>query len=62
MRTTRHGVEAFFADGSLYAIGGCTTALHDSQVVEKRPLDVETSSDARVARAPVSSRNGARPD
>jgi N-acetylneuraminic acid mutarotase len=44
--TTRHGLEAFFVDGSLYAIGGCTTALRDSQVVEKRPLRAGSRSSA----------------
>jgi N-acetylneuraminic acid mutarotase len=32
---TRHGLEAFALDGALYAIGGCTTALRDSPVVER---------------------------
>jgi hypothetical protein len=31
---TRHALEAFAVDGVLYAIGGCTTALRDSPVVE----------------------------
>jgi outer membrane protein assembly factor BamB len=35
---TRHGLKAFAVDGSLYTIGGCTTDLHDSQVVEQRRL------------------------
>ena len=33
---TRHGLKAFFIHGFLYTVGGCTTQLHDSQVVEKR--------------------------
>jgi N-acetylneuraminic acid mutarotase len=33
---TRHGLKAFALDGSLYTVGGCTTDLHDSQVVETR--------------------------
>jgi hypothetical protein len=33
---TRHGLKAFVVDGSLYTVGGCTTDLHDSQVVESR--------------------------
>jgi len=37
---TRHGLEAFVVDGSLYTVGGCTTALRDSPVVETRPLRV----------------------
>jgi Kelch motif protein len=32
---TRHALKLFYADGALYTIGGCTTALHDSQVVER---------------------------
>jgi N-acetylneuraminic acid mutarotase len=35
---TRHGLSVFAVDGSLYTIGGCTTDLHDSQVVERRDL------------------------
>jgi hypothetical protein len=35
---TRHGLNVFAVDGSLYTIGGCTTALRDSQVVEVRQL------------------------
>jgi Kelch motif len=35
---TRHGLKAFAVAGSLYTIGGCTTDLHDSQVVEQRRL------------------------
>jgi Kelch motif len=35
---TRHGLEVFVAGGQLYAIGGCTTALRDSPVVERREL------------------------
>jgi hypothetical protein len=34
----RHALEAFAVDGSLYAVGGCTTALRDSPVVERRTL------------------------
>ena len=33
---TRHGLKAFVLDGSIYTVGGCTTDLHDSQVVETR--------------------------
>jgi hypothetical protein len=33
---TRHGLKAFVVDGTLYTVGGCTTDLHDSQVVERR--------------------------
>ena len=32
---TRHALEAFASGGELYAIGGCTTALQDSPVVER---------------------------
>ena len=35
---TRHGLKAFALAGSLYTIGGCTTDLHVSQVVERRGL------------------------
>ena len=35
---TRHGLNVFAVGGSLYTIGGCTTALRDSQVVERREL------------------------
>jgi hypothetical protein len=38
MRVTRHGLEAFVAGGRLYAVGGCTTALRDSPVVERLVL------------------------
>jgi hypothetical protein len=37
---TRHGLEAFVAGGELYTLGGCTTALRDSPIVER--LRVET--------------------
>jgi hypothetical protein len=32
---TRHALEAFVLDGSLYTVGGCTTALEDSPIVER---------------------------
>ena len=35
---TRHGLEVFVAGGDLLTIGGCTTALRDSPVVERLPL------------------------
>jgi hypothetical protein len=35
---TRHGLAAFAVDQALFTIGGCTTDLRDSQVVEKREL------------------------
>jgi Kelch motif len=35
---TRHALEVFAIDGVLYAIGGCTTALQDSPVVERLQL------------------------
>lgn len=38
LRVTRHGLEAFAVGGRLYAIGGCTTELRDSPVVERIPL------------------------
>jgi N-acetylneuraminic acid mutarotase len=36
---TRHALEAFIVDETLYAIGGCTTALQDSPIVERLMLD-----------------------
>jgi N-acetylneuraminic acid mutarotase len=35
-RVPRHGLAVFSIRGSVYAIGGCTTELRDSQVVERR--------------------------
>ena len=35
---TRHALQAFYAGGALYTVGGCTTALRDSQVVERLAL------------------------
>jgi hypothetical protein len=35
---TRHGLEVFYAGGALYTVGGCTTALRDSPVVERLTL------------------------
>jgi hypothetical protein len=35
---TRHALEAFAIGGTLYTIGGCTTALKDSPVVERLEL------------------------
>jgi N-acetylneuraminic acid mutarotase len=35
---TRHGLNAFHVDGALYTVGGCTTQLRDSQVVESRRI------------------------
>jgi N-acetylneuraminic acid mutarotase len=32
---TRHALEAFAVDGVLYTVGGCTTALQDSPIVER---------------------------
>ena len=37
-KVTRHALEAFALDGRLYAIGGCTTGLRDSPVVERLVL------------------------
>jgi hypothetical protein len=31
----RHALEAFVLGRWLYAVGGCTTDLHDNQVVER---------------------------
>jgi N-acetylneuraminic acid mutarotase len=33
---TRHALRAFHIAGTLYTIGGCTTALRDSPIVERR--------------------------
>jgi hypothetical protein len=35
---TRHALEAFAIDGVLVAVGGCTTALQDTHVVERLRL------------------------
>ena len=35
---TRHALEAFAIDGTLITVGGCTTQLRDSPVVERRRL------------------------
>ncbi|HXV56321.1 MAG TPA: kelch repeat-containing protein [Gaiellaceae bacterium] len=35
---TRHGLQTFYLDGVLFTVGGCTTKLVDSQVVERRVL------------------------
>jgi hypothetical protein len=42
---TRHGLKAFAVGGSLYTIGGCTTDLRDSPVVETRRLSDPSSHD-----------------
>lgn len=35
---TRHALQTFYVDGALYTVGGCTTALRDSPIVERRSL------------------------
>jgi N-acetylneuraminic acid mutarotase len=35
---TRHALKAFAVGGALYTVGGCTTALRDSPIVERREL------------------------
>jgi hypothetical protein len=35
---TRHALQAFYVEGALYTVGGCTTALRDSPIVERREL------------------------
>jgi N-acetylneuraminic acid mutarotase len=35
---TRHGLQTFYVGGTHVTIGGCTTQLRDSQVVERRAL------------------------
>ena len=35
-QVTRHALQLFNVAGTIYAIGGCTTALRDSPVVERR--------------------------
>jgi Kelch motif len=37
-RVPRHALQAFYVDGSLYTIGGCTPVPADSAVVERRAL------------------------
>lgn len=37
---TRHGLQTFVVDGVLFTVGGCTTKLVDSQVVERRVLSL----------------------
>jgi hypothetical protein len=36
----RHGLKAFAIDGTLYTVGGCTTQLQDSQIVEARRIAI----------------------
>lgn len=36
---TRHALKAFVAGGALYTLGGCTTALVDSPIVERLALE-----------------------
>jgi len=36
---TRHALEAFVLDGWLYTVGGCTTELRDSPIVERLRID-----------------------
>jgi hypothetical protein len=35
---TRHALRAFYSGGALYTVGGCTTALRDSPIVERRAV------------------------
>ncbi|MDQ4030114.1 MAG: hypothetical protein M3168_03635 [Actinomycetota bacterium] len=35
---TRHALQTFYVDGALYTVGGCTTALRDSPIVERRAV------------------------
>jgi hypothetical protein len=37
-KVTRHALQTFFVGGALYTVGGCTTALRDSPIVERRRL------------------------
>ena len=37
-RVTRHGLQTFYIDGVLFTVGGCTTRLVDSPIVERRVL------------------------
>jgi hypothetical protein len=41
---TRHALSTFHVDGVLYTLGGCTTALQDSPVVERRQIRARTPS------------------
>ena len=36
---TRHALQVFAVGGALYTVGGCTTALEDSPIVERREVD-----------------------
>ena len=45
---TRHGLQTFYVDGVLFTVGGCTTKLADSQIVERRVLPVALTSGAEV--------------
>jgi len=35
---TRHALQTFYVDGAIYTVGGCTTALRDSPIVERRAV------------------------
>ena len=37
-RVLRHALSVFAVGGRLYVVGGCTVELHDTQLVESRPL------------------------
>ncbi len=41
-RVERHALSLFAVAGALYALGGCTTELRDSQVVETRTIEAST--------------------
>ena len=43
---TRHGLQTFYIDGVLFTVGGCTTRLVDSPIVERRVLHVALTSGA----------------
>ncbi len=45
-RVHRHGLSVFHVDDRLYAIGGCTTELRDSQALEVRRLTGDRPSSA----------------
>jgi hypothetical protein len=37
----RHALSVFATDGRLWVVGGCTVDLHDTQLVESRPLPAQ---------------------
>lgn len=52
LRVPRHALLLFATGNALYAVGGCTTALQDSAVVERLPLAAPAEDAAAVGAAP----------